>query len=84
MEKEKSNSKTRYIKTLTFDSINDVKNIEPTVNSMIDQLKEAGGKIVSIIPHKFGLSPMYLIYDIIYESESQILIEDKNSNAPKK
>ena len=61
--------KTRYLKTVTFNSVNDVEKIEKTVNITADKLIQAGAKIVSIIPTQFGLSPMNLIYNIIYEHD---------------
>ena len=42
--------KARYIKTIIFSSVNDIKSIEKTVNETVDKLKENGGKVVSIIP----------------------------------
>lgn len=64
--------KARYIKTIIFSSVNDIKNIEKTVNETVDKLKENGGKVVSIIPHSWGISPMNLLYDIVYESYEPI------------
>lgn len=64
--------KARYIKTIIFSSVNDIKSIEKTVNETVDKLKENGGKVVSIIPHSWGISPMNLLYDIVYESYEPI------------
>lgn len=64
--------KARYIKPVIFNSVNDIDNIEGVVNSEIDKLRAAGGSIVSIVPHNYGISPMHLIYDIIYESDHEL------------
>jgi len=63
--------KTRYIKAIVFSSVNDIPKIEETVNSVINELTRQGNKIVSISSNVYGLSPMSLIYNIIYEGEVQ-------------
>lgn len=70
------NTKARYIKTVIFDSLNDVDKIESRVNGAIGNITKKGGKIVSLLPIEWGISPMNLIYNIIYESEKPIE-EDK-------
>lgn len=37
---------------------------------MVAKITEYGGKVVTIINHTFGLSPMYLIYTIVYEADA--------------
>lgn len=64
--------KARYIKPVIFNSVNDIDNIEDVVNAEINKLRASGGSIVSIVPHNYGISPMHLIYDIIYESDHEL------------
>lgn len=64
--------KSRYIKPVIFNSVNDVDKIEERVNGTVDDIKTAGGKIISINSQLFGISPMNLIYNIIYEREQAL------------
>lgn len=64
--------KSRYIKPVIFNSVNDVDKIEERVNVTVDEIKTAGGKIISINSQLFGISPMNLIYNIIYEREQAL------------
>lgn len=64
--------KSRYIKPVVFNSVNDVDKIEERVNGTVDIIKTAGGKIISINSQLFGISPMNLIYNIIYEREQAL------------
>lgn len=66
--------KARYVKPVMF-TVSTADNIERDLNQMIDKLTEAGGKIIAITPHTFGLSPMTLIYNIIYESDHALTKE---------
>lgn len=75
MRNEKMNDKARYIKTVVFNSLNDVDKIEATVNGTIDRIKALDGKIISIVPQSFGISPMHLIYNLIYESDHDLTVE---------
>ena len=61
--------RTRYIKTVIFSSVNDVGTIEEAVNKAINKLVSEGNKIVSVTTNVYGLSPMSLIYNIIYEGD---------------
>lgn len=45
---------------------------ESKVNEQIDRIYDAGGKVITIIPHNFGFSPVIVAYDIIYEAEKRI------------
>ena len=45
---------------------------EKKVNDEIDRLCENGAKIITILPHNIGLSPVIIMYDIIYEAEQCI------------
>ena len=63
--------KTRYVKSVVFNSINDITSIDERVNKAVDELTAKGDKVVSIIANVYGLSPMCLIYSIIYEGEYQ-------------
>lgn len=65
-------AKSRYIKPVIFNSVNDISKIENRVNKTVDEIKAAGGKIVSIVPYTYGISPMNLIYNIIYECEQAL------------
>lgn len=67
--------KARYIKSIVFTSVNDIENIEEIVNGIINRIREAGGSIVSIVPHNYGISPMNMIYDVIYESERELTLK---------
>lgn len=66
------NIKTRYIKTVIFNSINDISNIESKVNETINYIKEQGGKVISIFSQNWGVSPMNLIYNIVYEHDCEL------------
>lgn len=70
--KKRQDEKARYVKPVIFNSVNDVDKIEPRVNETVDIIKAAGGKIVSINSQLFGISPMNLIYNIIYEREQAL------------
>jgi hypothetical protein len=61
--------RTRFIKTVIFNSVNDVDKIEGRVNNTVELIRMAGGNIVSIVPNSYGFSPANLIYNIIYESD---------------
>ena len=45
---------------------------EKRVNDEIDRLCEKGAKIITILPHNIGLSPVIIMYDIIYEAQQCI------------
>lgn len=45
---------------------------EQRVNDEIDKLCEKGAKIITILPHNIGISPVIVMYDIIYEAEKCI------------
>lgn len=68
--------KSRYIKTIIFTSLNDIRKIEKVINNVSHKINSLGGKVISIVPHSWGISPMNLIYDIIYESEKAFVDED--------
>ena len=61
--------KTRYVKSVIFNSINDITSIDERVNKAVDELTVKGNKVISIIANVYGLSPMCFIYSIIYEGE---------------
>lgn len=69
---ENNRCKSRYLKTVIFDTTNDIKKIESRVNRTVDVLKENHAKIVSITTNIYGISPMNLIYNIIYEADHEI------------
>jgi len=74
--------KGRYIKTVIFSSINDLNSIEATVNKEVDRIRNCGGKVISIFSNNWGISPMNLIYTIVYEHEK--LLSEEDLNAPRK
>lgn len=63
---------TRFIKQVIFNSVNDITKMEKIVNEEILKLSKAGGKIISIIPHDYGVSPICKIYTIVYQAEEPI------------
>lgn len=63
---------TRFIKQVIFNSVNDITKMEKSVNEEILKLSKAGGKIISIIPHEYGISPVYKIYMIVYQAKEPI------------
>jgi hypothetical protein len=58
--------KVRKVKTVSF-TFGEVSNIEERVNRAVEELAAENKKVVSITTNSFGLSPMTLIYTIIYE-----------------
>ncbi len=69
----------RYLKSVLF-LINEIQPkehggeglAESKVNEEIDKIYEAGGKVIAIVPHSLGFSPVLVLYDIIYEAEKRI------------
>lgn len=43
------------------------KKVEDEVNKRIDELLKEGKKVVTILSQTMGLSPIYMIYTIVYE-----------------
>lgn len=76
MREKQISEETRYVKIVTFDSVNDIPKMEQTVNKVIEKIKQAGGKIISIVPHTFGFSPVYKLYDIIYQADHAFTDEE--------
>lgn len=76
MREKTPSEEARYIKIVNFDSVNDIPNMEAAVNAAIENIKRAGGKIVSIVPHTFGFSPVYKLYDIIYQADHAFTAEE--------
>ena len=76
------NTRTRFIKTVIFNSLNDIDKIDTRVNGVIKKIVKKGGKIVSLIPIGWGISPMNLIYNIIYESEEPIDVDRNDKSKP--
>ena len=62
---ENKNYRSRYLKVVVFNSTS-------TVNHTVDSLKDAHAKIVSITTNIYGISPMNLLYNIIYEADHAI------------
>lgn len=57
----------RKIKVLRFTIKHGLKDVEDEVNNAIDSLAEEGNKIVTITTLVAGSSPVYILYNIIYE-----------------
>ena len=48
-------------------TVSEIGEAEKKVNDEIEKLDKEGKKTVSIVTDTFGVSPMYLIYTVIYE-----------------
>ena len=68
---------SRFVKVIDFTYTKSAEEIENAVNDEVDKIVKNGGKVVTIFSKTFGLSPMKLIYTIVYESEKRIVITDK-------
>lgn len=69
---------TRYIKTV-LSTVNEITKdesddspLEEKVNSTVDEIHSKGGKVIAFVPHNFGINPILIMYDIVYEAESPI------------
>ena len=62
---------TRFLKAVRV-TVSDVDNIENMVNKTIACICNCGGKVIAITSQTFGLSPMYLLYNIVYENDREI------------
>ena len=70
-EKQASeNSKNRFIETIVFNSSSDIKHIELLVNAVAADIEKQGGKVVCYLQQSYGISPMNLVYNIVYETNS--------------
>ena len=79
MREKNIQEETRYVKIVIFDSVNAIPRMEETVNREIEKIKRLGGKIISIVPHTFGISPAYKLYDIIYQADHAFTDEELNA-----
>lgn len=68
--------RTRYIKTVVFNSVNQLDIIEKAVNDVTQRIHNAGGIILSITPHNFGVNPIHLIYTIVYDHDHALTEEE--------
>lgn len=68
MDSTKKKSSVRKIKVLRFTIKHGLKDVEGDVNKAIDALAEQGNKIVTITTLVAGSSPVYVLYNIIYET----------------
>lgn len=68
--------RVRKIKTISF-TFGEIADIEGRVNAAVDELAKESKRVVSISSNNFGLSPMTLIYTIIYEET----VPDKDTSA---
>lgn len=74
-DKGEHSSYTRYIKTI-ISTINEIPTLEQRVNDTVEELYKKGGKAIAFVPHNFGINPILVIYDIVYEAESPIEITE--------
>ncbi len=65
-------STIRKVKVLRFTIKHGLKDVEEKVNNAIDILAEAGNKIVTITTVVAGSSPVYILYNIIYEPTADV------------
>lgn len=77
--REKIIKESRYLCQLIFNSVNAIQieedgktSVEKTVNAKLEEIARKGGKVISITSHTYGISPMNLIYDIIYQAENSL------------
>ncbi len=56
----------RKVKVIKI-TVSEIGEAEKKVNDEIERLAGEGKKTVSIVTDTFGVSPMYLIYTVIYE-----------------
>lgn len=78
--------KTRWIKLVIFSGTKDIEinkenpkpkpEVEIITNREIAKIVKAGGKIVSIDTHNYGISPIRIVFVIIYEREYPLDAED--------
>ena len=73
---------TRFIRTVRTTQ-SEIKTHDSRVNTAVRQLTAGGGKIVSITHFPFGISPMYMICSIVYESDREIT-EDTSAETTQK
>ncbi len=59
--------KVRHVKIIKFTLRNRLNDVEKEVNKAIDELAAQGHKVVSIYTYQAGASPIYVVYNIIYE-----------------
>lgn len=70
--------KSRYTKILWF-TYDQRDRIEPTLNEASARLAACGAKVVTIQNVSFGLSPMCLIYTIVYERDGAVTDKEYQS-----
>lgn len=68
---KKSLKMHRYIRVTAF-SENIEKTAETEVNKIIDELTDNGANIIAITSHNFGVKPVNLLYNIIYEATKEL------------
>ena len=71
--------RTRFIKTIVFNSVNQIDSIENEVNAVTEKIHNAGGIILSITPHNFGVNPFNLIYNVVYDHDHALTDEELNN-----
>ena len=67
---------TRYLYTVKA-PYNELDKYDERVNEIVGILKEKNAKVVSFLQSQFGISPMYLVCSIVYESEIDLKPEIK-------
>lgn len=76
-ENSKHKNTHRFVRVVVFStsSFNNEKNdvVTEKVNETIDNLIADGAtNIIAIVPHNFGVRPINLLYNIIYEAEKEL------------
>lgn len=76
-ENSKHRNTHRFVRVVTFSSssFNTEKSdaVTKNVNETIDKLISDGAtNIIAIVPHNFGVRPINLLYNIIYEAEKEL------------
>lgn len=61
----------RKIKVIKI-TVSEIGEAEKKVNDEIEKLAGEGKRVVSIVTDTFGVSPMYLIYTVIYEESPNV------------
>lgn len=76
-EKSEKRNTHRFVRMVAFSSTSSFKNkddsVSERVNATIDRLVADGAtNIIAIVPHNFGVRPINLLYNIIYEAEKEL------------
>lgn len=62
----------KYFKTLRFTS-SEIDTIDERLNAASRMIEESGGTVVSSLPPvTFGLTPIYLVYTLVYTAGQEV------------